>query len=117
MKKRIGNSNGVCAPPRPSALKVGAIGVNCWSPLDANLPWGGVKGSELGREGGLAGALAYTEEKVVTVLLPCFSVAARERFLVRFTVMMSNPASFDLLLQGIRARRLEFSEQKHIPQD
>src|SRR5262245_29604835 len=53
-----------------SALKVGAIGVNCWSPLDANLPWGGVKGSGLGREGGLAGALAYTEEKVVTVLLP-----------------------------------------------
>ncbi|MEO7887908.1 aldehyde dehydrogenase family protein [Polaromonas sp.] len=53
-----------------AAVKVGAVGVNCWSPLEANLPWGGLKTSGIGREGGLAGALAYTEEKVVTVLLP-----------------------------------------------
>lgn len=53
-----------------AALKTGAVGINCWSPLDANLPWGGVKSSGIGREGGFAGALAYTEEKVVTVLLP-----------------------------------------------
>ncbi|HEX7688287.1 MAG TPA: aldehyde dehydrogenase family protein [Burkholderiaceae bacterium] len=52
------------------AVKAGAVGVNCWSPLDANLPWGGLKTSGIGREGGLAGAIAYTEEKVVTVLLP-----------------------------------------------
>jgi len=52
------------------ALEVGAVGVNCWSPLDANLPWGGLKTSGIGREGGIAGALAYTEEKVITVLLP-----------------------------------------------
>lgn len=52
------------------AVKVGAVGVNCWSPLDANLPWGGLKTSGIGREGGLPGALAYTEEKVITVLLP-----------------------------------------------
>lgn len=52
-----------------AAVKAGAIGVNCWSPLDANLPWGGLKTSGIGREGGLAGALAYTEEKVITVLL------------------------------------------------
>ena len=52
-----------------AALKVGAVGVNCWSPLDANLPWGGLKSSGIGREGGLGGALAYTEEKVITVLL------------------------------------------------
>jgi acyl-CoA reductase-like NAD-dependent aldehyde dehydrogenase len=53
-----------------AAVKAGAVGINCWSPLDANLPWGGVKTSGIGREGGLGGALAYTEEKVVTVLLP-----------------------------------------------
>jgi len=53
-----------------AALKTGAVGINCWSPLDANLPWGGVKTSGIGREGGFSGALAYTEEKVVTVLLP-----------------------------------------------
>ena len=52
------------------AIRVGAVGVNCWSPLDANLPWGGLKTSGIGREGGLPGALAYTEEKVITVLLP-----------------------------------------------
>lgn len=52
------------------ALQVGAVGVNCWSPLDANLPWGGIKTSGIGREGGFSGALSYTEEKVITVLLP-----------------------------------------------
>lgn len=51
-------------------MRVGAVGVNCWSPLEANLPWGGVKDSGIGREGGLAGAIAYTEEKVITILLP-----------------------------------------------
>jgi acyl-CoA reductase-like NAD-dependent aldehyde dehydrogenase len=51
-------------------VKVGAVGINCWSPLDANLPWGGLKTSGIGREGGISGALAFTEEKVVTVLLP-----------------------------------------------
>ncbi|AIR91483.1 aldehyde dehydrogenase family protein [Pseudomonas cremoricolorata] len=53
-----------------AAIKAGAVGINCWSPLDANLPWGGVKTSGIGREGGFSGALAYTEEKVITVLLP-----------------------------------------------
>ena len=53
-----------------AAVKAGAVGINCWSPLDANLPWGGVKASGVGREGGFGGALAYTEEKVITVLLP-----------------------------------------------
>jgi acyl-CoA reductase-like NAD-dependent aldehyde dehydrogenase len=52
-----------------SRVEVGAVGVNCWNPLDANLPCGGLKASGIGREGGLAGALAYTEEKVVTVAL------------------------------------------------
>ncbi|WP_353394462.1 aldehyde dehydrogenase family protein [Hydrogenophaga sp. 5NK40-0174] len=52
------------------SMRVGAVGVNCWSPLDANLPWGGLKSSGIGREGGLPGALSYTEEKVISVLLP-----------------------------------------------
>ena len=66
----VWTSNLVRAHRVAAAVKVGAVGVNCWSPLDANLPWGGLKTSGIGREGGLAGALAYTEEKVVTVLLP-----------------------------------------------
>lgn len=50
------------------ALRSGAIGINCWAPIDARLPWGGMKASGIGRECGLAGVLAYTDEKVVTVL-------------------------------------------------
>lgn len=52
-----------------SALRVGAVGINCWAPIDPHLPWGGVKSSGIGRECGLTGVLAYTEEKVITVLL------------------------------------------------
>jgi acyl-CoA reductase-like NAD-dependent aldehyde dehydrogenase len=50
------------------ALRSGAIGINCWAPIDARLPWGGMKSSGIGRECGLAGVQAYTEEKVITVL-------------------------------------------------
>lgn len=50
-------------------IRVGAVGVNCWAPIDARLPWGGVKTSGIGRECGLSGVLAYTEEKVVTILM------------------------------------------------
>ena len=52
------------------AVKAGAVGINCWAPIDPRLPWGGMKTSGIGRECGLAGVHAYTEEKVVTVLLP-----------------------------------------------
>ena len=52
------------------AVKAGAIGVNCWAPQDPRLPFGGMKGSGIGRECGLSGVLAYTEEKVISVLLP-----------------------------------------------
>lgn len=51
------------------AVKAGAVGINCWAPIDPHLPWGGVKSSGIGRECGLAGVLAYTEEKVITVLM------------------------------------------------
>lgn len=51
------------------SVKAGAVGVNCWAPIDPHLPWGGVKSSGIGRECGLAGVLAYTEEKVITVLM------------------------------------------------
>lgn len=51
------------------AVKAGAVGINCWAPIDPRLPWGGVKTSGIGRECGLSGVLAYTEEKAITVLL------------------------------------------------
>jgi acyl-CoA reductase-like NAD-dependent aldehyde dehydrogenase len=51
------------------AVKAGAVGINCWAPIDPRLPWGGMKTSGVGRECGLSGVLSYTEEKVITVLL------------------------------------------------
>jgi acyl-CoA reductase-like NAD-dependent aldehyde dehydrogenase len=52
-----------------AALQAGAIGVNGWSPLGPQLPWGGVKASGVGRELGCEGILANTETKTVTVVL------------------------------------------------
>jgi acyl-CoA reductase-like NAD-dependent aldehyde dehydrogenase len=51
-------------------VRAGAVGINCWAPIDPRLPWGGMKSSGVGRECGLSGVLAYTEEKVITALLP-----------------------------------------------
>ncbi len=50
-------------------IEAGAVGVNGWSPLAPQLPWGGVKASGIGRELGYEGILAYTEPKTVTVVL------------------------------------------------
>lgn len=50
-------------------LRVGAVGVNGWAPIDPRLPWGGSKTSGIGRELGWAGIEAVTEEKVITLVL------------------------------------------------
>ena len=50
-------------------LRVGAVAVNVWSPLDARLPWGGFKDSGVGRDLSQSGLDAYLEEKVVTIAL------------------------------------------------
>lgn len=52
-----------------AALQAGAIGVNGWSPLGPQLPWGGLKASGVGRELGYEGILANTEVKTVTIVL------------------------------------------------
>jgi betaine-aldehyde dehydrogenase len=50
-------------------LKAGAVSINGWAAIDPRLPWGGFKGSGIGRELGWSGIEANTEEKVVTVVL------------------------------------------------
>lgn len=50
-------------------LTVGSVAINCWSPLDARLPWGGVKHSGIGRDLSQAALDSYLEEKVVTAVL------------------------------------------------
>jgi acyl-CoA reductase-like NAD-dependent aldehyde dehydrogenase len=50
-------------------VKVGAFWVNTWGVLDPALPWGGTKGSGIGREMGWAGIEDCTEEKLVAIAL------------------------------------------------
>lgn len=50
-------------------LEAGAVGVNGWSPLAPQLPWGGMKASGMGRELGYDGILADTETQTITVVL------------------------------------------------
>jgi len=50
-------------------LRVGAVAINGWSPLDARLPWGGYKDSGVGRDLSRLALDAYTEEKVVSLVM------------------------------------------------
>ena len=52
-----------------AGVRAGSVWINGWGAIDPRLPWGGFKGSGLGRELGYAGIDANTEEKVVTVVL------------------------------------------------
>jgi acyl-CoA reductase-like NAD-dependent aldehyde dehydrogenase len=45
------------------------VAINCWSPLDARLPWGGIKHSGIGRDLSRAALESYLEEKVITAAL------------------------------------------------
>ena len=60
----VGRAHSVAA-----RLEAGAVGVNGWSPLAPQLPWGGVKASGIGRELGYEGILSFTESKTVAVVL------------------------------------------------
>ncbi|TDD96324.1 aldehyde dehydrogenase family protein [Actinomadura rubrisoli] len=50
------------------ALRVGAVWVNSWGAPDPRVPWGGMKSSGVGRELGLSGLLANTEERLVNIV-------------------------------------------------
>ena len=52
-----------------AALRVGAVAVNGWSPLDARLPWGGGRDSVIGRDLSAAALDGYLDDKVVTLVL------------------------------------------------
>lgn len=47
-------------------LQVGIVGINEWRPLKAEIPFGGVKMSGLGSEGGLEGLHEFLEPKVIS---------------------------------------------------
>lgn len=50
-------------------IEVGAVAVNCWSPLDARLPWGGLKDSGVGRDLSRKALDSFLEEKLVSLAL------------------------------------------------
>lgn len=53
----------------PAALETGTVWVNCYMIRDLRAPFGGVKQSGIGREGGLASRAFFTNAKTVTVAL------------------------------------------------
>ena len=52
-----------------AALDVGTVWVNCWLLRDLRVPFGGVKESGVGREGGFESLRFFTEAKNVCVKL------------------------------------------------
>lgn len=52
------------------ALEAGIVGVNEWRPLKAEIPFGGVKHSGLGAEGGHEGIEEFLERRVVSMPKP-----------------------------------------------
>jgi succinate-semialdehyde dehydrogenase/glutarate-semialdehyde dehydrogenase len=52
------------------ALEVGIVGVNEWRPLRAEIPFGGIKTSGLGSEGGEEGLREFCELKVIATSSP-----------------------------------------------
>lgn len=52
-----------------AALQAGTVWVNCYNYFDAAMPWGGLKSSGYGRDGGYASLEKYLETKAVCVNL------------------------------------------------
>ncbi len=59
-----------------SSLEVGIVGVNEWRPLKAEIPFGGVKMSGLGEEGGIEGVRDYLQTQVISILRPRLPTSA-----------------------------------------
>lgn len=52
------------------ALQTGLVWVNTWMQRDLRVPFGGVKNSGLGREGGMDAMRFFTEAKNITIAIP-----------------------------------------------
>jgi acyl-CoA reductase-like NAD-dependent aldehyde dehydrogenase len=51
-------------------LEAGTVWVNCWMVRDLRVPFGGMKSSGVGREGGVEALRFFTEAKNVCVQVP-----------------------------------------------
>ena len=52
-----------------SNIQAGIVWINCWMVRDLRTPFGGVKASGVGREGGFEALKFFTEAKNVTIKL------------------------------------------------
>ena len=64
-----GNNLSLCRAVA-SSLEVGIVGVNEWRPLKAEIPFGGVKQSGIGAEGGEEGLREFLETQVISIPKP-----------------------------------------------
>jgi aminomuconate-semialdehyde/2-hydroxymuconate-6-semialdehyde dehydrogenase len=55
------------APRVADRIEAGTVWVNCWMVRDLRVPFGGVKGSGVGREGATTRCASFTEPKNVCV--------------------------------------------------
>jgi acyl-CoA reductase-like NAD-dependent aldehyde dehydrogenase len=65
----IWSSNVAHALKLGKKLTVGTFSVNCHNFICGEAPWGGVRQSGTGKEGGRQGVLEYTEQKMITIRL------------------------------------------------
>ena len=56
-----------------SAIEAGIVGVNEWRPLKAEIPFGGIKQSGIGAEGGEEGLREFLETQVISMPKPTLS--------------------------------------------
>jgi succinate-semialdehyde dehydrogenase/glutarate-semialdehyde dehydrogenase len=56
-----------------SAIEAGIVGVNEWRPLKAEIPFGGIKHSGIGAEGGEEGIREFLETQVISMPKPTLS--------------------------------------------
>ena len=64
-------------PSRRRQLESGIVWVNCWLLRDLRTPFGGIKDSGVGREGGFEALRFFTEEKNVCIKLGQISLRKR----------------------------------------
>ena len=65
----IWTENLTCAHRMAEKIQSGIVWVNCWLVRDLRTPFGGMKGSGVGREGGFESLRFFTEPKNVCIKL------------------------------------------------
>jgi acyl-CoA reductase-like NAD-dependent aldehyde dehydrogenase len=68
--EKIADVSRVDAATVALAIEAGIVGVNEWRPLKAGIPFGGIKQSGIGAEGGEEGLREFLETQVISMPKP-----------------------------------------------